>query len=243
MEGDPVTETTGGGRATRKETPGSDELRQALVEAAAAGGELPPERQLVSELGVSRSRLRRVLAEMRNAGELPPAQLGRRTSRDGNPGIDALAKLANPTDVIELRVILEPQLARLAAIRSSAIETGRILRAATSGSDEEYGAADLTFHREIAGASRNPLARELYNILRQVGTDARVRLPSRRPPCEKRRAARDAEHLRIARAIADRDPEGAEVAMRAHLGTVHSLIIERLSPDPVELQQAAGAAQ
>lgn len=238
-----MTATTGSNHLTRKETPGSDELRQALVEAAAAGGELPPERQLSSDLGVPRSRLRRVLAEMRNAGELPPAQLGRRTSRDGNRGIDTLAKLANPTDVIEMRVILEPQLARLAAIRSSAIETGRILRAATSGSDEEYGEADLHFHREIAAASRNPLARELYNILRQVGTDARVRMPSRKPVCEKRRAARDAEHLRIARAIADRDPEGAEEAMRFHLSKVHSLIIERMSPDPVELQQTARAAQ
>lgn len=219
-----------------------DDLRHTLVETAAACGELPPERQLVADLGISRSRLRRVLAEMRSAGELPPAQLGRRSSRDGSPGIEALARLANPTDVIEMRLMLEPQLARMAAIRGSANETARIIRAATSGSNEEYGAADLTFHREIASASRNALARELYNTLRQVGTDARVRLPSRKPMCKKRRAARDAEHLRIARAIADRDPEGAEQAMRAHLSSVQALIVERMSPESRNLHPAASRA-
>lgn len=226
-------------------TPYSDSatLRQALTEAVAAEGELPPERQLVSDLGLSRSRLRRILAEMRDAGELPPAQLGRRTSRDGNSRTEALAKLASPTDVIELRLMIEPQLARLAAIRSSANETARIIRAATTAANEEYGASDLTFHLEIASASRNPLARELYKTLRQVGTDVRVRLPSRKPPCSKRRAARDAEHMKIARAIADRDPDTAEEAMRMHLSNVLALILERLSPDTPRQQNGLRATQ
>jgi DNA-binding FadR family transcriptional regulator len=222
--------------------PGPKALRRALADAAASGGELPPERQLVEELGVPRSRLRRILAEMRAAGALPPAQVGRRTSREGNPHIDSLAKVANPTDVIELRLILEPQFARLAAIRGSAMEIARIIRAATSQKDGDYGATDLAFHAEIAKASRNALARELYDTLRRVGADARVRLPSRKPMCETRRAARDAEHLKIARAIADRDPERAEEMMRAHLANVHALIRERLSPEPVESQVFSNTA-
>jgi len=227
-----VTAEQDQGADARRAIPGSVDLRGALV-GAAAQGELPPERQLAEKLGVPRSRLRRMLAEMRDAGVLPPAQVGRRTSREGNPRIDQLAKVANPADVIELRRILEPQFARLAAIRGSALETARIMRVATSRSDDDYGAADLAFHFEIASASRNALAREFYNTLRQVGADPRVRLPSRRPMCKTRRATRDAEHLRIARAIADRDPEQAEEAMRAHLASVHALIMERMSPDVI----------
>lgn len=215
----------------RKEDPSPAQLRTILTELAAGAASLPPERELVDTLGVPRSRLRRVLAEMRESGHLPPAQVGRRTSRESSMQTESLAKLANPTDVIELRMILEPQFARLAAVRASSLEISRITRAGQSRPDEDYGTPDLTFHLEIANASRNALGREFYNILRQVGADARVRLPSRRPMCPKRREARDAEHMRIARAIAERDPERAEDCMRAHLASVQALVMERISPD------------
>ena len=225
-----------------KDTLSASELRAALVDMSSGGGMLPPERELVERLGVPRSRLRRVLAEMREAGQIPPAQLGRRTNRDASPPAEALARVANPTDVIELRLILEPQFARLAAVRASALEISRITRAATSPADAEYGAADLAFHLEIAAASRNALGRDLYNILRKVGSDTRVRLPARRPMCaKKRREARDAEHMRIARAIAARDPEQAEDYMRAHLASVHALIMDRVLLEAADVGSASSS--
>ena len=213
---------------TSKQSQSPARLRSALAELSAGGTALPPERELVETLGVPRSRLRRVLAEMREAGRLPPAQVGRRTTRESSVQTEGLAKLANPTDVIELRLILEPQFARLAAVRASSLEISRITRAAHSSPDEDYGTPDLTFHLEVANASRNALGREFYNILRQVGADARVRLPARRPMCPERRKSRDAEHMRIARAIEDRDPERAEECMRAHLASVQAVIMERV---------------
>jgi DNA-binding FadR family transcriptional regulator len=47
--------------------------------------------------------------------------------------------------------------------------------------------------------------------------------------CPKRIAQRDQEHLLIAEAIAQRDPEAAEAAMRAHLQSVQQQINERSS--------------
>jgi GntR family transcriptional repressor for pyruvate dehydrogenase complex len=227
---------------SRNQGPAPARLRSVLAELSAGGTTLPPERELVNTLGVPRSRLRRVLAEMREAGHLPPAQVGRRTTRESSVQTEGLARLANPTDVIELRLILEPQFARLAAVRASSLEITRITRAAQSSPDEDYGTPDLTFHSEIANASRNALGRELYNILRQVGADARVRLPARRRMCSERRKIRDAEHMRIARAIADRDPELAEECMRAHLASVQAVIMERISPDPADLSDQVAAA-
>lgn len=211
---------------------------------SASGSELPPERELVEQLNVPRSRLRRVLAELRNEGHLPHAQVGRRTKRKSNSHTEALARLANTTDVIELRLMLEPQFARLAAVRASAMEIARIVRAATSAPDDDYGTPDLTFHLEIASASRNALGRELYHILRQVGSDTRVHMPARAPICSKRRQARDAEHMRIARAIADRAPERAEECMRTHLANVQALIMGRISNDVPDLtaQAVSGSA-
>ena len=216
-----------------------NELRSLIAEISASNGTLPPERELVQQLGVPRSRLRRVLAGMREAGHLPPAQVGRRTTRKTGPQTENLARVANPMDVIELRLILEPQLARLAAVRASAVEIARITRAATSMPEEDYGTPDLTFHLEIANASRNALARELYRILRRVGADARVRLPDRRPACEKRRSERDTEHMRIARAIAERDTNRAEASMRLHLSNVRALVMEWVAPEPVQASAAA----
>lgn len=215
---------------TEDSAPDADALRRTLMGMVDAASTLPSERSLVDALGVPRSRLRRVLADLRNSGVLPPAHMGRRAANPSLPQIDGLARVATPTDVIELRMILEPQFARLAAIRASALEIARIVRLAQSPAEGSYGAADLAFHLEVAKAARNPLGHELYDLLRHVGTDARVRMPQSRPPCPKRRIARDAEHAEIARAIADRDADRAEAAMRAHLSAVQQLIHARLMP-------------
>ncbi|MDU9006699.1 FadR/GntR family transcriptional regulator [Sedimentitalea todarodis] len=216
-----------------------DALKELLLEMGGPDQDLPSERQLSSDLNVPRSRLRRVLAELRAEGELPPAQVGRKSSRRDNSHIDDLVSVANPTDVIELRMILEPQFARLAAIRAAGNDIKRIQRHVESRRGDDYGAADLAFHRELARASRNPLAQELYDLLRQVGTDSRVRLAQTSPPCPKRRAERDKEHQQIAQAVAERDPDRAEALMRAHLVNVRRVIEMRMqtftAADPAEM--------
>lgn len=205
-----------------------DALKSLLLDMGGPDRELPSERQLVSQLNIPRSKLRRALANLRAEGELPPVQLGRKSIRRDNSDIDDLVSVANPSDVIELRMMLEPQFARLAAIRASTIEIKRIQRAAEGRNGDDYGAADLAFHREVASSSRNPLAQGLYDLLRRVGTDSRVRLAQTAPLCPNRRVARDKEHQSIARAIADRDPDRAEALMRSHLVSVQKVIERRL---------------
>lgn len=204
-----------------------DALKAVLIGMGGPDQELPSERDLVDQLNVPRSRLRRVLAELRAEGELPPAQVGRKSSRRDTTDIDEFVSVANPNDVIELRMMLEPQFARLAAIRASTIEIKRIQKAASTAKGDDYGAADLAFHREVANSSRNPLAQGIYDLLRRIGTDSRVRLAQTAPTCPKRRASRDAEHQMIAQAIAERDPDRAEALMRDHLVNVRKVIEER----------------
>lgn len=232
---------------TQETEPSAEALRITILELARDQRDIPPERQLTARLKVSRSRLRRVLADLRATGQLPPAQVGRRATEGRPSQIDRLAQLSNPTEVIELRFMLEPKLARLAAIRASAVEIARIMRAATGRPSDSYGGADLAFHLEVVSAARNALGRELYAILRQVGTDKRVHMPPRKPPCQRRRDERDREHMDIAQAIAARDPDRAEAAMRAHLAMVQDMINQRLSPEPSDartepLPLAAGAS-
>ena len=86
------------------------------------------------------------------------------------------------------------------------------------------------FHRAVAAGSRNILASTVYGLLRQVGRDGRIRLSNGGRTCPNRIRQRDAEHAAIAAAIAARDPEGAERAMRDHLAAVQRQILTRLAP-------------
>lgn len=192
--------------------------------------ELPPERDMVERFGITRSKLRGVLMELRKENAIAPAQIGRRNSRENGPSIEKLVQLANPADVVELRLMFEPQFARHAAIKASSLEVARIVRTADSARIQSYGEPDLAFHLEIAAASHNSLAREIYSIIRMVGADGRVRVVDNSKPCPNRRKQRDEEHMRIAHAIRARDPDAAEESMRAHLRKVRTLILDQMSP-------------
>ena len=205
----------------------------AVREIVSETGSIPSERAVAEQLQVKRHQVRRVLETLRANGELVPARVGRRSAPAPRLSGD-LASATNPLEVIELRTLLEPPLARLAALRASPAEIIRIQRATVTAADADPGAVDLAFHRAVAQGSRNGLASELYALLREVATDARLRLGagggSRK--CPRRVAERDAEHAAIADAIANRDPEAAERAMQDHLVAVQRQILARLSPLP-----------
>lgn len=190
-------------------------------------GTLPSERDLAERLNVKRHQLRKALAILRRSGDLKPAQARRAPSALPRYS-EELVRLTNPLEILELRLIMEPGLARLASLRASGLEIARITRAATTPENAVAGAVDLSFHLAIIEAARNHLAGEFYKMLRQVGVDARMRIARNMPTsCPKRIGQRDAEHRLIADAIAQRDPEAAEAAMRAHLLSVQKQINAR----------------
>jgi GntR family transcriptional regulator, transcriptional repressor for pyruvate dehydrogenase complex len=206
------------------------ELQQIVIaiRAMAAREKLGPERAMADTLRVKRHQLRRALSALRANGEIAPAEAKRKPLL--GPNGENLVRATNPLEVIEMRIAIEPFLARLAALRASPFEMAAIEQAATTASGVDSGAADLKFHKLIAASSGNKLAASLYNLLRRVASDARVRLNANRPNCPKRTQQRDSEHRTIAQAIVARDPDAAEHAMRMHLAAVQKLVIERLNP-------------
>ena len=204
-----------------------DDIIGAIRQIQKEGGPLPSERDLAEQLNVKRHQLRKALEAMRRAGDLKPARTRRAPTAWPRYG-EELVRVTNPIEVLELRLLIEPGLARLASLRASSFETARILDAATTPENAQSGEVDFAFHLAIAAAARNHLAAEIYRMLRQVGVDARVKVArTASPTCPKRIAQRDAEHRLIAEAISQRDPEAAETAMRNHLLAVQKQIIER----------------
>lgn len=209
-----------------------EEVISALRLVVQKGTGIPSERELARQLNVNRHQVRRALEVLRLANEIEPAAARRAVA--GLARGTVLARDTNPLEVIEVRMALEPALARLAAVRASPLDIARIQKTAVAA-EGDPGANDLAFHKAIAAGSRNQLAASLYLLLREIGRDARLKLgtgsKTAAPGCPKRLAQRNAEHLRIAEAIAARDAEAAERAMRAHLTQVHRLILSRLNPE------------
>ncbi len=198
---------------------------RAMLQSAAS---LPSERELARQMNVNRHQVRRALEVLREANELEPAAARRAAASLGRGS--ALARDTNPVEVIEVRMSLEPALARLAAVRASPLDIARIQKAAVVA-DGDSGSNDLAFHKAIAAGARNQLAAGLYLLVREIGRDARLKLGRNAPVCPKRLVERNAEHRAIAEAIAARDAQAAERAMRVHLTSVHKLIMNRISPD------------
>src|SRR5262245_41649326 len=112
-----------------------EERRQTLLDIVKTasrtdGGRLPPERRLTQVLGVKRGPLRNLLAEFEAEG-LIWRHVGRGTfagRRPANADIDLklVCESSSPTELLEARIAVEPQLAGFAATRASAIEIAEL---------------------------------------------------------------------------------------------------------------------
>lgn len=209
----------------------SNDIRRLITQIRALlgkGEELPPERALAAQLNVNRHRLRLALETMRDASELP-----RPVIRRNDPPIlkgDVVIQDTNALEVIELRMVLEPAIARLAAVRASPIQITKILDAATTPTGVARATGDIAFHKLLADSSGNQLAASVYAFLRHVGADQRLHIPAATEFTHERIQMRDQEHRAIAEAIASRSPDAAEQSMRAHLRRVQREISDRLNP-------------
>lgn len=194
---------------------------------------LPPERELCEILGVRRSELRKALAIMEEEGQLW-RHVGRGTFVGARPteptDLAALAARTNPAEVMRTRILIEPEIAREAALHASAANV-EAMREVMSKSREaenwrQYESLDNNLHRLIADASRNEVVVALFdalNAVRRAVVWGRLRSSHERPPADHHSFA---EHERIVAAIAERDRDGAADAMRIHLMTVQRKLLE-----------------
>jgi len=208
-------------------------------------GRLPTERELSERLGIGRRVLRRALQTLEQDGKIVRHQ-GRGTFvagwgesdgrlsdgaailGSGGKGLSSLLDIANPIELIELRLAIEPIMCRWAALRSSRLDVDKLRKQAelTQQADNHlaYQEADSAFHRMIAEFSRNSAFIELQAILSTALHDTALERFGENGHCFKRQSEHVAYHQAIVGAIAERDPKAAEQLMREHLTDVHSSI-------------------
>jgi DNA-binding FadR family transcriptional regulator len=204
----------------------------------APGTRLPPERELCEILGVSRGDLRKALATLEAEGQLW-RHVGKGTfvgaRRIEVMSLADIDRVTNPAEVMRTRLLIEPLIAREAALHATAqhLETLRACIARTRGATtwRQYETADNELHRAIAEAAGNRLLLALFdalNAVRRAVVWGMLRSGQERPPADHHSFA---EHERILGAIEARDLDGAARAMHAHLRAVERALLER-TPAP-----------
>lgn len=197
-----------------------------LVEARrlAPGQALPTERELASELSVSRNVLRQAFGVLEERGLIATRRGAGRYLRQAAPGLAASTgraaslQVASIADVLEARMLLEEQVVALACQRRTAEEARELMQLAdrlTSWED------NLAFHAAIAAAAHNFMLQRLVREQAELLGELRQR-EHYADQDELERMRR--EHGEIATAVAARDDSRAQRLVRGHLERTRDVV-------------------
>jgi DNA-binding FadR family transcriptional regulator len=212
------------------------QLEQVILKKLRPGDKLPAERELASQLGVSRSSIRDAIRRLELMGLVEPRQGAGTVVREVSAETLA-APLANVithkrqmvSELLDFRKMLEPPLAARAAGRATTGEIAEmedILRR-QERKLQEGGLAveeDTEFHYRIATASGNSVVLKVLDVVMDMLRETR----SRSLQTEGRPEKSLAGHRRILAAIKRHDSKGAESAMRQHIRDVEKMVDNKL---------------
>jgi len=241
---------TTNGQSARLQTV-TEELRNQIASGGwPAGRQVPPERALAEQFGLARNTLRRVLKLLEDEGLLE-RHVGRGTfvrspsdgkangsnghnghgAVNGSMSGDLTTKLrgASPADLMEVRIIIEPQMAALAASRATAEDIAQIEQAlkhsiAAKGL-AEFEHWDAQLHLSIFKAAKNAILLawcEAINVVRNEPDWYRLKKRSVTPEV---RNSYDRDHTEIVAALKERDPEAARKVLFKHLSRVRDSLL------------------
>lgn len=194
--------------------------RRILSGELAPGDSLPPEGELVNQLGVSRETVR-VALRLLDAEGLTASSQGRAGVRIRHPEPERVARslvqlltLTGATwgDLLAFRKMLEPAAAAHVAEHASPAERVAIAKVAERGIAPD-GAGYHEFHELVVRASGNPILTTVLAAVEQAVRWAAAEQDITQ--YDRSEAARS--HRAIASAIIDNDPQKAEHRMRQHL--------------------------
>lgn len=203
------------------------------------GGRIPPERSLARRFGVSRNCIRQAIQALSEKGILE-SRRGAGTyvcAPDRTVPIDSLTPPVEiqkdlVRDIIQFRIMLEPQIAALAATRITSEELDRLKiivcdqdRRNLAGDDD--ASLDAEFHLLLAKASRNRIVQRVVGMMNEIINESR----SEPLQSEERRRASVIGHIRIIDAMEKGDPRMACQAMKDHLLSVERIVLGNQGED------------
>jgi GntR family transcriptional repressor for pyruvate dehydrogenase complex len=202
---------------------------RSLIERGALrrGDRLPAERDLASQIGVSRPSVRAGLHALAAMGVVRSRHGSGTFIPDGPPSLapEPLSFLAalhgfSREEMYEARRVLEVGAAGMAAERATSEQLATMADEVTSlfalmNDPQAFLVHDVAFHRIVAASSGNPILAALIEMVSALYYERR-RQTAERAANRDLHAAAEA-HRRIYRAIRARDVEAARRAMHDHL--------------------------
>jgi GntR family transcriptional regulator, transcriptional repressor for pyruvate dehydrogenase complex len=214
----------------------ADQIERRILDDLQPGDALPSERELVRMFRVSRSSIRDAIRKLELLGLVMASQGSRTVVRE-----PSAAPLAAPltrallqkreviAELLDFRKMLEPPLARRAALHASEeqlAEMKEILR--RQRSNVELGSSaieeDSKFHYCIALSAKNDVVLKVLDVLMDLLRKTRQRTLQTAGRQRKSLAG----HRRIFAAIKQRDALGAEAAMIRHLAEIERIVLQKL---------------
>ncbi|MFH0245392.1 FadR/GntR family transcriptional regulator [Streptomyces sp. HK10] len=206
-----------------------------------AGDRLPPERELASALGVSRSALREALRVMEAIGVLV-ANVGRgpdtgaRIVRNPDDALGRVLRLHlalgsyDLENVLEARVVLERSSFEAAARRASEEDLAEaqtlLARMREAGSDAAaYNELDTAFHVLIARSSGNNLVSTLTSAVRESVRGLILRAEEASADWSSTAQGLDAEHAELLRLLRAGDGAAAADLVERHIRGFHGALV------------------
>lgn len=198
------------------------------------GDRLPAIMDMARSFGVGHPSVREALKKLESMGVVEIKHgsgvyvgKGQDSLLVSNPMFAGVASKKLLLDLIEARIPIEAQSARLAAVHATDQNLERmeqLLNEAKENLDDAavLSATNMQFHREIAVASSNIVLAQLQEVVTNLfQREQRLILDiyaSREKDHE--------EHLEILEALSGRDPEGAEARMKEHLQGVREALLQ-----------------
>ncbi|WP_448376948.1 FadR/GntR family transcriptional regulator [Fervidobacterium sp.] len=190
------------------------------------GQALPPERELATQLGVSRVALREAITSLAMLGIVEKCW-GKGNFISENVNLSIVQKVTKRLiiskeleifEVMEARLVLESEIAVLAALRRNEEDIQRILRALdkylnTSRKSINRVDHDKELHFAIARAAKNAILESLQNAVMEKAFQV-IRITTKIGIAYK---DTEEEHKRIVDAIINGDPELARQEMTRHV--------------------------
>jgi DNA-binding FadR family transcriptional regulator len=199
-------------------------LQQAILDGTYPYGvRLPAERDLATHFEAARSTVREALRQLEERS-LVVRRVGSGTFVDHRPSPDGnyIAEQTSPLELIEVRLGLEPRIARLAAVNATARDLDRMAealeRVEAAGNDGEvFSIADERFHLLLAECTRNPLMIWLYQQINDVRSHRQWNTMKGKILTPPRIAEYNRQHRQLYEALRSRDVEAAVATIETHL--------------------------
>jgi DNA-binding FadR family transcriptional regulator len=192
-----------------------------------AGHRLPTERALSDEFGLSRSTVRRVLADFKRkrlitqtvgSGTFVAEQV-QDALRDLAPAGNPLA--VSPAELMSARLVLEPAIIEMAIGNATAADFDRMDecndRAEVATTLEEFERWDAALHEAIAAAAHNGFVGSVFRLMNEARAQGEWGVLKRRSATPERRLEYQQEHRALVAALKQRDAERARILCLAHL--------------------------